>query len=357
MGTSSWRELLRTIINDPSERNRIAAAAGVRSITLTRWINEDSHPRPENLRQLLRALPAEYQRQFLELLEQEEGSILALPAEGTNQPEEIPFTLVDEILRTRATTSDSLRFWTVSRMILQHALRHLDPEPLGMAITVVCCMPPARDGKIHSLRERAGYGTPPWNTNLEHQGMFLGAESLAGYVVTTGRPATVHNLLDNTTYIPSLRGEHEKSAAAAPLLFAGRLAGCLLFSSTQSDYFNESRFPHIQGYTNLMTLALEPEEFYPLSLINLRVMPPLHVQQTYIANFQQRVQHLLRESLQSGQTMSYVQAERLAWQHLEEMLLDQPLQSEFGANGEHIMKEHIHGNHTGTIWINPKNRQ
>jgi hypothetical protein len=328
MGTSAWRELLRTIISVPSERTRIAEAVGVRSITLTRWINEESQPRPANLRQLLRALPEGYQRQFHELLEQEEGPNLALPEEGTNQAGEIPFTLVDEILRTRTTTSDSLRFWAVSRMILQHALRHLDPEPLGMAITVVCCMPPARDGKIHSLREITGYGTPPWNSDLEQQAMFLGAESLAGYVVTTGRPATIHNVLDKTTYIPARRAEHEVSAAAAPFLFAGRVAGCLLFSSTQPDYFDESRFPRIQSYTNLMTLALDPEEFYPLSLIDLRVMPPFHVQQTHFAHFQQQVQHLLRESLQSGQTISYAQAEQVAWQRLEAMLLDLPLQPE-----------------------------
>jgi GAF domain len=329
LGTSAWRELLRTIISAPSERNRIAAAAGVRSITLIRWINEDSQPRPENLRQLLRALPAQFQRQFLELLEQEESPILVAPGEGANQQEEIPFTLVDEIMRTRATASDSLRFWAVSRMILQHALRHLDPEQLGMAIMVVRCMPPARDGKIHSLREYVGYGTPPWSSDLEHQTMFLGAESLAGYVVTTGRSATIHNLLDNATYIPSHRAEYEISAAAAPFLFAGRIAGCLLFSSAQPYYFDESRFPHIQSYTNLMTLALEPQEFYPPILIDLRMMPPLHAQQMHIAYFQQRVQDLLRESLHAGQTLSIVQAEQSIWQDLEERLLELPLQSEF----------------------------
>jgi GAF domain len=328
LGTSTWRELLQTIISVPSERHRISAAVGVRSITLIRWINGESHPRPENLRQLLRALPAQYQQPFRELLEQEEGPISPLPGEKTNQPGEIPFTLVEEILRTRATISDSLRFWAVSHMILQYALRHLDPELLGMAITVLHCMPPTRDGKIHSLRERAGYGTPPWSNDLSQQAIFLGAESLAGYVVTTGRPATIHNLLDDTNYLPSQRGEHEVSAAAVPLVFAGRLAGCLLFSSTQPDYFDESRFPHLEGYTNLMTLALEPGEFYPSSLIDLQVMPPLHAQQTHLANFQRQVQHLLRESLDAGQPMSFGRAEQLAWQHLEEELLDLPLKSE-----------------------------
>ncbi len=327
MGTS-WRELLQTIIRNPSQRDRIAGEIGVRSITLTRWSTGESTPRSENLRQLLNALPVEYQQQFHELYEQAAGPLSLLTTVETNQPEEIPFTLVDEILRARATTSDSLRFWTVSRMVLQHALRHLDPEPLGMAIMVVRCMPPARDGKIHSLREITGYGTPPWSSDLEHQGMFLGADSFAGHVVTTGRPAAIHNMLDETSYIPAQQVEHEVSAAAAPFLLAGRLAGCLLFSSTQPAYFDKSRFPLIQGYTNLMTLALEPGEFYPLSLIDLQMMPPLHVQQTHLASFQQQVQYLLQESLHSGQSMSYAQAEQVAWQRLEELLLNLSLQSE-----------------------------
>ena len=39
------------------------------------------------------------------------------------------------------------------------------------------------DAKIRSLRESLGQGTPPWQADLEQQATFLGAESLAGYVV------------------------------------------------------------------------------------------------------------------------------------------------------------------------------
>jgi transcriptional regulator with XRE-family HTH domain len=317
---STWRELLRMLISDPSERERIATAAGVRSITLTRWINGDSRPRPANLSQLFRAIPAQYQRQFQELIEQEEGPLSALFTGETYQPEEIPFALVDEILRTRSNTPDSLQFWAISRMILQHALRHLDPESLGMAITVVCCMPPARDGKIHSLREMTGYGTFPWKNNMEHETMFLGAESLSGYVVTTCLPATIASLLDSMTPIPSQRVEPEVSAAAAPLLEAGRIAGCLLFSSTQPNYF-APRFKQVQSYTNLMTLALDSKQFYSTSLIDLKVIPPLAEQQKYITNFRQVVQQIMRTSLRKEEAISYVQAEQLAWQQIEEALL------------------------------------
>ena len=320
MEKSTWRELLRILTSDPSERERIATAAGVRSITLTRWINGDSHPRPANLSQLIRAIPAQYQRQFQELFEQEEGPLSVLLAGETYQPEEIPFALIDEILRTRSNTPDPLRFWAISRMILQHALRHLDPESLGMAIKVVCCMPPASDGKIHSLREITGYGTFPWKNDLEHETMFLGAESLSGYIVTTCQPATIATLLDDTTLIPSRRVAPEVSAAAAPLLEAGRVAGCLLFSSTQLNYFTP-RFKQVKSYTNLMTLAFDSNHFYSTSLLDLKVMPALTEQQKHIAGFQQLVQHIMQTSLRKEEAISYVEAEQMAWQQIEEALL------------------------------------
>jgi len=298
----------------------------VRSITLMRWISEAAQPRPENMRRLIQALPPQYREQFLELLEQEGGEIPILSTNEIVEQHEIPFTLIDEILRTRATTADALRFWAVSRMILQHALRHLDPESSGMAITVVRCMPPTQDGKVHSLRESIVYGTPPWHNEAEQQGLFLGAESLAGYVVATCHPAAIQNLQDNTNYIPSQQGEYEVSAAAAPLLFAGRIAGCLLFSSTQADYFNESRFPYIQAYTHLMTLALDPEDFHHSSLIDLRVMPSLQIQRTYLADYKKRVQQILRDSLQKGEPITFLDAEQMAWQYLEELLLSLPHQ-------------------------------
>jgi hypothetical protein len=50
---ASWRELLGKIIADSHERQRIANMLGVNPITLTCWVNNESKPRPQNLRQLL----------------------------------------------------------------------------------------------------------------------------------------------------------------------------------------------------------------------------------------------------------------------------------------------------------------
>src|SRR5205085_8873280 len=102
---------------------------------------------------------------------------------------DIPSEFYGRVFSARSATNETLHFWSISNLILQQALGQLDPDRLGMAITVVRCMPPSNGNKVRSLRESVGQGTPPWNGDLEQQAMFLGAESLAGYAVTTCRPA------------------------------------------------------------------------------------------------------------------------------------------------------------------------
>src|SRR6266853_3365256 len=155
---SSWRELLESITNNTSEREPIATEIGVRPITLTRWASGESTPRSHNLHHLLNALPKQYRNQFRTLV----GEDLLSASEEETLSEELPYKFVNEVLNTRANIPDALRYWTISRQVLQHMLRHLDPEPIGMSITVVRCMPPTSDGKIHSLRESVGLGSSPW---------------------------------------------------------------------------------------------------------------------------------------------------------------------------------------------------
>jgi GAF domain-containing protein len=274
---------------------------------------------------LLYALPR--QRDVLFPLLKEEFSDLADVDERADVPQEIPSQFLMEVLDTRATIPDALRFWAITRLVLQHALRQLDVENVGMAITVVRCMPPSSGGRIRSLRESLGQGTPPWEGDLEQKAIFLGAESLAGYVVTTGRPAAVDDLREEATLLPAYQTEHEVSAAAHPILYANRIAGCLLFSSTQPNYFlSSSRLLLIRGYTHLISLAFDPMEFYEPQLIQLGVMPPLEVQRKYLAGFRKLVLKLMRDSTGTPQPLTNFQAEQLAWQQLEETLLQLPPQ-------------------------------
>ncbi len=325
---SSWRELLASIISNPAERERIAAGAGVRPITLTRWSNGESKPRLQNLRSLIKVLPTQHQDPFRELIEGEESLSSSVLSGEREQLEEIPYKFINEVLTTRASSPEALLFWAVSHLILQHALRHLDPEPVGMSITVVQCMPPVYDGKIHSLRERTGLGTPPWPGDLEHQGMFLGAESLAGHVVSTGHYEQIQDLREEHMLLPAYQVEYEVSASAHPIMYTGRIAGCLLVSSTLPNYFlSPSRTALINGYANLLALAFKPEEFYELEVVELSLMPPLAVQRAQFADFRQRVARIMQQALAAQQPVNSVQAEQTAWQQLEEELRQLSLQT------------------------------
>ncbi len=320
---SSWQDLLRDIIGNPVEREQLAKAVGVRSITLYRWVNGESSPRPHNLRQLLSALPYEQRNRMAALLEKEHLDFSESSLSDSLDQLEFPF--VRQVLELRATTSEVVLFWTLCHKVLQHALRRLDPERIGMSIRVVLCMPPGSDGKIHSLHESVGQGTPPWRDDLEQEAIFLGAESLAGYVVTSCRPAVVQNLASENFRLPAYRAEHELSAMVTPILYASQVAGCVLVSSTQTDYFNSSsRLSLISDYTQLIALAFTPEQFYPPEWLELRVMPSFDAQRVLLTSFRERVIALMKEAAKEEQPLTHAQAEQLAWQQLEEELIHIP---------------------------------
>src|SRR5207245_6860118 len=85
--------------------------------------------------------------------------------------QEIPFSFINTVLATRATGAAHYVSWVIIHQILQHALLHLDARHRGMKITIVQCMPPRSDGKINSLREGMGLGTPPWSERLEQEAL------------------------------------------------------------------------------------------------------------------------------------------------------------------------------------------
>ncbi len=329
---SSWRDLLKSIISDHAERERIATEIGVRSITLTRWITGESKPRLQNLRQLLNALPKHYRDQLVEQLEEEHIDLF--DTFDRREPDEIDYQFLRQVFEVRATTPSNLLFWTLCRKVFQQALRHLDPERIGMAITLVQCMPASSEGKVRSLRESMGLGTPPWPGDLEHRAMFLGAESLAGYVVTNCRQGAINDLRANTTFLPAYQSEYEVSALAHPIMYANHIAGCLLLSSTQPNYFlSESRLVLISDYAQLIASAFRPEEFVPPERIELRFMPPVKIQRELFATFQQRVITVMKESLITGSPIARAEAEQIVWQQFEKELIHTPIEPTVGRIG------------------------
>src|SRR5579863_7223805 len=104
----SWRDLLKVIINDTHEKQRIAAELGLNPITLVRWTTQETDPRPQNLRRLLDAIP-QHRDQMLELIRDEEGFEEFSIAGLDDSSKEIPAFFCTSIFAARATTNDSMR--------------------------------------------------------------------------------------------------------------------------------------------------------------------------------------------------------------------------------------------------------
>ena len=236
--------------------------------------------------------------------------------------EQIPSDFFAQLLSIRTTTTEALRFWRISELILKQVLIQLDPHQLGMSITLVQCMPPSRahGNKICSLRERAGKGTFPWAADLEHLALFLGMESLGGYATESRHIVNVDDLR-KAKLLPAYQTEYEISAAAHPIMLGGRVAGCLSASSTQIAYFTQARQALMAAFSDLASLAFEKEEFYPADMIELRVMPEPYKQQPHIIGLQQNIIQKMLRSAQEGKAITRPEAELLVWQETEERLL------------------------------------
>ncbi len=323
----TWRDLLGTIIGDPKERQRLIDALGVTSITLTRWVSGESDPRPQNLRHLLSVLP-QHRERFVELLKKERGlGEFVNPVAEEVPPGEIPAEFYARVFIARSTMTDNLRFWSTCNLILQQALGQLDPDRQGMSIWVVKCMPPSGPyKKVRSLREVVGQGTYPWSGNLEQQAMFLGAESLAGNVVTLCRPGIIENLDEEHNLMPAARVDFEKSAAIYPILCAGRIAGVLLISSTQYNHFLlQTRTALAQSYADLIALSFEAEDFYAPEDIALCVMPTHNEQKQYFAKFRQLIADTMIDAASRNRPVNNIEADQIVWQRLEEEFLQLPI--------------------------------
>jgi len=317
---SSWRDLLRIIISSTKERERLANEVGVSSVTISRWVTGNFEPRPQSLQRLIHVVPSEYREEFHTLV----GRVyphLANPA-SFFEPPELPSEFFRRVLETCATTSDRQLYWTITQQVLEHGVRQLDPERVGISITVVRCMPPGKDGKVHSLRENVGIGTPPWEGDLTAKALFLGAESLAGHVVSSFHYENVDDLR-NRTFVPAYLTENEISSIAWPILRAGRTAGCLLFSSTLPNYYrSDARRLLVADYARLLALAFQPDQFYPYEMMELRRMPPLEVQLKIFGHFQNRVTALMYEKATAGQRIDRDEAELTIWQQIEADLIE-----------------------------------
>jgi hypothetical protein len=150
-------------------------------------------------------------------------------------------------------------------------------------------------------------------------------ESLSGYAVEVRHIVSDDDLRQSKPF-PSLQDTYGVSAAAHPVRFEGRIAGCLHVSSTQPRYFSQERLNLLATFSDLISLAFDDKDFYPASAIELRVMPKPEAQRPVLAKFRQRVtaklQHVAHKQLQ----LSNAQIEMQVWQEIEAELLSNSLE-------------------------------
>ena len=314
----SWSRVLQGIIKSTAERQRLSAVLGVTTMTLSRWANGESKPQKSHLIRLIQITQPPQRQELLEALELQFPDIQSWLVEEA--PEFIPSEFFIHILNMRTTTIENLLFWRISEAVLKQALAQLDPHNLGMAVKLVQCMPPSERGKIRSLRERAGKGTPPWTADLEHDVLFLGLESMSGYAVEVRHIVHDDDLRQSKTF-PAYQDAFEMSAAAHPIRFEGRIAGCLLASSTQVKYFTPQRLALLGTFSDLISLAFDRDEFYTPKVVELRFMPRPTLQRPFLATFRQRVTAKFQEATQQRKNLGNAEIELQAWQELEAELL------------------------------------
>lgn len=320
--SQTWRELLGQVISEPLERQRIADALGIHSVTLSRWVTNKSNPRPENLRALLNALPKCRQR-LAELLKKEYPDLpSSLPQEKIR--EEIPATFYSRVLNAYTSIPPFLRGSTISMLILQQMLGHIDPDHAGMAIFVAQCVPPLPDQKIRSLRRTVGRGTAPWENQIDSQTQFFGAESPIGQALIQGHPIIVQDHTITFALCPHQPLATTPSALIWPILQSSCAIGCLCIISSQPAHYLQEHQQLIGSYLDLIVLAFEQHELYDLNDIELGLMPPNMIQQPHIAHFSEYVTQYMLQSARNKQPLTRPQAELRVWQQFEEEFLDLP---------------------------------
>jgi transcriptional regulator with XRE-family HTH domain len=248
----SWRDLLREVTENNVERQQIARALGVNTITLTRWAESRARPRLHYRQKLIDAMPTQMRQEFATSLSKEFPED-AQPSSGNEEEliTEIPSAFYARIFSAYTSTPGSLRSSSIFTIILQQMLVHLDPDQEGLYISIIRCTRPTAGILVRSLQEIFGRGTPPFKMYQEMQPMLLGIESLAGVAVMQFSKQINQNLSEES-YRPALQTEFEESAMACPLTFEGRIAGCSLVASTQVNFFTPRRQQLVQDYTNLL---------------------------------------------------------------------------------------------------------
>lgn len=322
---SEFRTFLKGLLQDSATRKLIEQRTDISARTLARWVSgETEEPDKKRLITLLHALP-QYREPFLATIRKAMPDFDAPLLDITNSlAEDLPMDFWIRLLETNARTPKNLHFMSVVTLIFLQLQSYIDPEQIGIHLIVAQCSPPSSlDQPVRSLREVMRMKTHESLLTHPEENIFLGAESLCGYSVGTCTANIVQNTQEERR-LPVRRVLQVQSAAAYPIQRGGSVAGCFLVCSPQPDFFSQRLQYVLQIYAYQLSMAFETGMFYAPKRIRLRPMPAEHIQHCYIAAFQERVLALL----QRDASLSRLEAEAAVWQHIEEALLAEPIDTQ-----------------------------
>ena len=259
----TWRELLKSLTSDPQEQQRITETLGINIMTLRRWINNETNPRPQNLRLLLNALP-HHRRQLVALLALEFPTFKRETDElNESEADLIPAEFYAQLMSLYASVAQHVRASTISNLILRQMIKQFDPDLEGLLIMIAQCIAPLPGQKVRSLRLCAGRGTHLWNTYIDRNPQLFGAESLVGYAVSSRHLTMLASREEYLRAFPSDQIEGVESAVAAPIVLADQTMGGIYVASMQTNYFSPLYISLLQKYVELFCLTFEKDEFFP----------------------------------------------------------------------------------------------
>ena len=276
---NAFTDFLQNIFRqDHGGIERVARELDVAENTVYRWMNGISVPRAPYLKKLPDLFP-EHRAQLTSLIKQVFGDVVS---NFTPPLYEVQKEIYVKVLELAANSQDEeTRMWQVTQALFDYALLHIDAEHLGLVVAYAAPIQP-RNGEIHSLYEVSRRSNDPCLTPIEATA-FLGSTSLAGAAAVMQRLQVWHDTEGGRTLFE--KDEFVRSSCAAPVLRNGLLAGVLIFSSPQPDFFKNPLICQAVGeFALLMAVAISDSAFQPPSLLNLRPMPDLSWQRRRIAD-------------------------------------------------------------------------
>jgi PAS domain S-box-containing protein len=145
--------------------------------------------------------------------------------------------------------------------VLNRTLRVLNEVVDAKQITVLIARPGER--KLHRLAS-LGYTAPAFEDGSPTR--FDTDQGLAGWVISSRKPALIPDLLEDTRWEPSEDPplpEH-RSAMAVPLMIGAEALGCMLLLHPELHHFSEEQLELVQAAGNQVAIAVNNAELYRL---------------------------------------------------------------------------------------------